>query len=416
MSYTGPSSTPTAAPTGDPPADLRSPTFIAALVTMMILLFQLVVWMKICEYLTAMKAYRLSLSGKMKNYLKNLPEGEYINFLANIRKDPYIGLSHDRKGDGKFEDFVRLVVNEHPLISCFLADPCNYYDLKARINVFVLGSAFQFLFFGTLYLVRNNSGGDIVSILKYVAFPLVVYLVQKISYYLIILPCFRSFKFCQQKKFGCFRELSVTLPCIVISFSLIFAGSQVVDDAGLTPLNASIQIIFDFFILSILGRSVIELIMLSLLFVDTHENTFISRSAHVVDNITCGFLAIGIWFKIKKEYDNKPRIFLLDDGTELTNVEKMVWNPLTDIVENAKLERRISLEGKERQFIVPGFEVEMTMKSSFKDDKLQAVTPGFSVMDESVENENGDGHCDPNNTVAPGFRLDTDEESRSHDK
>ena len=129
--------------------------------------------------------------------------------------------------------------------------------------------------------------------------------------------------------------------------------------------------------------------MLSLLFVDTHENTFISRSAHVVDNITCGFLAIGIWFKIKKEYDNKPRIFLLDDGTELTNVEKMVWNPLTDIVENAKLERRISLEGKERQFIAPGFEVEMTRNSSLKSNKLQGVIPGFFVMDERMPSLQG---------------------------
>ena len=76
-------------------------------------------------------------------------------------------MSHEFNGDGKIEDFIRLVANDNSLISCFLVDPLNDYGAEYRINIYILTTAFGFIFFAVSAKLAVSSGGETAEIFIY---------------------------------------------------------------------------------------------------------------------------------------------------------------------------------------------------------------------------------------------------------
>ena len=143
----------------------------------------------------SVERYRQTLSGKTKNYLKHLPDPEYASFLKRIHDDPYIGMSHEWNGDGKLEDFIRLVANDNSLISCFLVDPLNDYGAEYRINIYILTTAFGFIFFAAsakLVISYGEETTEIIYLVNFVIFPCIIRLVNNLAYYVLVCPCFTN--------------------------------------------------------------------------------------------------------------------------------------------------------------------------------------------------------------------------------
>ena len=406
-----PTSVPTSVPTlvGSP---IHLGAYWSSVITMVVLLFGLMIFGRWLRTVKSVEQYRQTLSGKTKNYLKHLPDPEYASFLKRIHYDPYIGMSHEFNGDGKPEDFIRLVANDNSLISCFLVDPLNDYGAEYRINIYILTTAFGFIFFAVS--AHLSSGEEIIYLINFVIFPCIIRLVNNLAYYVLVCPCFTNDCKNQSEiiqRMNESRKFITRLFDALISLIFIFAGSLVLSQIKHDQLKIVSYIISNFFLVSILVRSVAEVLFSALLFVDTTQCTLASRIARFANTMTCDYFRIGIWHRQKIKYNNQPRTFILEDGTELTSLKMTndtTKNPMEDIVEMAKLDRRLSIEERDNVNVIPGFGVDRGNESSNVHSSIKTV-PGFSFEE--------DAHYKVRNnevmsSVVPGFRAEVANENK----
>ena len=210
---------------------------------------------------------------------------------------------------GYIEDFIRLISQDHVLVSLFLASRFHPYKImERRLSVFI-SLNLGFFSFCMTYAASNGEGGFGTTLLNILIIcPLLIFL-QKIVFFSVVCPCLVGTDR-EDGCLGCIKNYGTfTAVCIaLISILLAWNGSAAVDVISKDNSATDVSVFYSYLQQILLPQLAMQLLFQVIPFLPTDS----SQASNVVfgffiyifgflNNVTCGFLGIGAWYTAREK-------------------------------------------------------------------------------------------------------------------